>query len=876
MGSTWDRYAARVILAAVVLGLFKFFAPGGWPWELTSLIAPGGAVAATVVAARRPAKGDPTTWTTFALALGCTLAAEAVWTYYELASPGTTVALADSLRVAGLLLIALGLWQTATRLSPVGDRTGFIDAGALALSATAVAWLFVVEPVSRHSSLNGTGQFRVLLPLALDIAILAMSARLAFALKVRRPAYLLLYLAIGGPILVDVIDSLLETGVGVEVGVFEDFVVISAFCCWILAARARTATVRVESTGVRYLGPRRMVMLISAVTAPLLALVLQEARGEQPSRFALVMIGSVGLTIGVLVAVRVGGLIGTVRDLSDVQNRERFASLVENASDVIMSMDKDGLVTYASPSTKTAFGHPPDSLIGRPLSDLVLADDMKILLSQLARVAVMPERATVANEFRIACRGGGHRLCHAVLSNLLNASGIEGFSVTLRDITAQRSLEDELRDQAFRDALTGLANRALCIDRLEHALSVRAERSYGHLALFFLDLDDFKHVNDGLGHPAGDELLVAVGQRLRECVRSGDTVGRFGGDEFVCLLEHRANLAEVVAVATRIREALALPTRVGTLDLSVRASIGISLAEPGSSAHDMIRDADIAMYEAKSTPTTGYVIFDRAMGAAATDRIELRADLERALERDQFHLVYQPICELASGRIASCEALLRWNHPERGLVSPADFIPLAEQSGQVVALGRWVLERACTEAAAWVAEGHDCPVGVNVSGIQFQDPRFLEQVANALESAHLRPDMLTIEITETAMMSDPDTTADILVAIRKLGVHVAIDDFGTGYCSLAYLNRFAIDSLKIDRAFVIEIEADSTNLLAHAILRLADSLGVSAIAEGIEREAQRANLAAHRCTYGQGFLLSRPLELTPFRQLLADRERASA
>jgi len=301
----------------------------------------------------------------------------------------------------------------------------------------------------------------------------------------------------------------------------------------------------------------------------------------------------------------------------------------------------------------------------------------------------------------------------------------------------------------------------------------------------------------------------------------------------------------------------------------VHASVGIAMAQDEDDAHSLLRDADIAMYEAKGSSHTAWVVFDPEMRTAATGRISLRSDLERALMANELHVAYQPIYDLRTRRMTSVESLLRWTHPTRGAVSPAEFVPLAEQNGQITAIGTWVLQQACAAAARWNDLGHPIGVAVNVSATQFQGSDFVDQVREAVRETGLVPHRLTIEITETAIMSDPETTAAILDEVRALGVKVAIDDFGTGYCSLSYLRRFAVDSLKIDRAFVCEIEAESTNLLVHNMLRLAEALGISTVAEGIEDAMQLENLTLHDCDFGQGFHLARPMPSEALEELLA-------
>lgn len=815
------------------------------------------ALAAMTVAALRRDAQDPTDWAVLASGMAFLLAAEVIWALLQLTDPDSFPTPGDYLNAAGLALLVIGLWRTATRLSPVGDQTGFVDATALALAVGTVVFLFVVEPAD--AGLNGAGEFWTILPLALDIAMLAMAARLAFALKARSPAYRFVYVAVAGAMTVDVVDTLLEVGLGDEVGRAEDAILMACFGCWAAAAMHRQPVGPGPASAMRYLGARRLVFLLVCASVPLAGLMVKEVRHQNLRSSTVMVVGLAGLTIGLLVAFRVAGLISAVRELATAKGRERFAAMVENASDVIITVDTDLVITYASPSTALAWGRDPEALVGRLLSDIVTAGEAAVTLSHLVRAAALPARSRLTFETRIERASGDERVCEAVAANLTSHPDVQGISVTLRDVTAQRALEDELRTRAFNDELTGLANRALFMDRLEHALSLRLDGPRDLIAVLYLDLDDFKQVNDGLGHAAGDELLVAIGQRLRECVRPGDTVARMGGDEFAILLEHRHGVPDAIRLAERIHEVLSLPLRTGDLYLSVRASIGIATAGAESTPQDLLRNADIAMYEAKGSSRNRYTVFDPTMRTAAAERISIRSDLDKALAQGQLHLVYQPIVDLHTGRTASTEALLRWDHPTRGAISPAEFVPIAEQSGQIAPIGQWVLDQACHDAASWIRRGHHFGVSVNASAIQFQDPAFADRVRDAVLTSGLPPYLLTVELTETAMMSDPAQTSTILDRLRRLGVKIAIDDFGTGYCSLAYVKRFAVDSLKIDRAFVSEVAADSENLLAHNILRLADSLGVAAVAEGIEDQAQLDNLTRNGCTYGQGFHLARPM-----------------
>ncbi len=436
-------------------------------------------------------------------------------------------------------------------------------------------------------------------------------------------------------------------------------------------------------------------------------------------------------------------------------------------------------------------------------------------------------------------------------------------------LTDARTVEDALH-QAFHDSLTALPNRALFVDRLEQGLK-RGHRTRSPLAVLFLDLDTFKTVNDSLGHAAGDELLVAVAARLSDCIRPGDTAARFGGDEFAVLLEDVGNDSAAERVALRILYALEAPFDVSGREVFISTSIGIALGD--SPADDPIRDADLAMYRAKAEGKGRYVVFEPSMHAAVMERLELEADLQRAVERDELVLHYQPVVDLDAGTITGTEALVRWRHPTRGLVPPNAFIPLAEETRLMPQLGRWVLNEACRQAARWLAS-NDLPerfaVGVNLSGRQLQSPGLVEDVAAALERARLEPRRLVLEITETVLMSDIEATIAKLKRLKGLGVRLAVDDFGTGYSSLQYLRRFPIDILKIDKAFVDDIDGtDPDSTLARAIIDLGESFQLTVVAEGIEREAQRRRLLELGCHSGQGFLFTRPVDRMEMDVLLA-------
>jgi len=439
----------------------------------------------------------------------------------------------------------------------------------------------------------------------------------------------------------------------------------------------------------------------------------------------------------------------------------------------------------------------------------------------------------------------------------------------------QKRLQDEMAHQAFHDSLTGLANRALFKDRVEQGLA-RLRRHHKPLAVFFLDLDRFKAINDSFGHVVGDALLIAVSQRLAKCVRAEDTVARLGSDEFAVLVESLNGDAEVRVVADRVKNAFRDPIVIDGRELVVAASTGIALSEAGmESADDLLRNADMAMYRAKAAGG-GARQYLPEMHAGVIERLELESGLRQALRRNELYLVYQPIVDLRTGRLSGAEALLRWQHPTRGMISPAEFIPVAETSGMIVPIGEWVLRQACRDARRWdqIPGGKQLSVSVNLSGRQLQTSELPSMVPQALLDAGLAPGRLTLEMTESVLIDRNDETLALLHELRRVGVRLAIDDFGTGYSSLSYLHRFPVDTLKIDRSFVERLtgEADDTSLVG-SIIRIGQGLRVATVAEGIEDATQLRALQDLGCDLGQGYHFARPMSAADFEAYIAEAGR---
>ena len=542
------------------------------------------------------------------------------------------------------------------------------------------------------------------------------------------------------------------------------------------------------------------------------------------------------------------------------RSEERFRSLVQNSADVNVIVRADGAIGYESPAVERVLGYRVEERLGQPALDVVHPDDRTFAEQLLSDVMRTPS-AQLSGELRARHADGSWRFIEVVLKNLLDDPAVGGVVVNYRDITMRKALEDELTRQAFHDSLTGLANRALFMDRLDHALS-RSRRFGQPLAVFFVDLDDFKTVNDSLGHSEGDQLLVAVAKRLGEALRAGDTIARMGGDEFAVLVEDPADAGAPVDVARRLLATLDAPFKRGSKELFVHASIGIAVSTsrrqtPG----DLLRNADVSMYTAKSNGKNRFEIFKPSMHAAALARLALKGDLERALERGEFVLAYQPIMDLETGQVAGVEALLRWHHPTRGLVGPTEFIPVTEETGLIIPLGRWVLEQACRQAKVWNADpARPLSMSVNVSGRQLQQPGFVDEVAKVLALTDLDPACLTLELTESVLMQDADAAAATLGELKALGVRLAVDDFGTGYSSLSYLRRFPIDQLKIDRSFVASMsDGPEQTAVVLSILKLSETLHLETVAEGIEDASQLAGLQKLGAELGQGYYFAKPL-----------------
>jgi diguanylate cyclase (GGDEF)-like protein/PAS domain S-box-containing protein len=535
--------------------------------------------------------------------------------------------------------------------------------------------------------------------------------------------------------------------------------------------------------------------------------------------------------------------------------------MIRHAANPTLVLDAGGTIRQVSASAAELLGHAAGDLVATAMNQLVFPPDVAAV-SVLLGARELEPRGPI--ECRIRHRDG-HWLTVELSATLVQAQGgVRQLLATLHDVTKWKAVEEQLTVQAFHDPLTGLPNRALFVERLERALGRRRYHARG-AAVVYLDLDDFKIVNDSLGHVEGDNLLRQVAARLGETVRPGDTAARLGGDEFALLIDD-VDEDSAVSVGTRAIAALSRPFELTEHAVRIGATVGIALSSATRpDAVDMLRAADIAMYSAKAAGKGRVRVFEPSMHHEAAERLRLGVDIKGAVERGEFVLHYQPQIDLASGEVTGLEALLRWVHPELGLISPVEFIPLAESTGLILPIGEFVLREACRQARAWQrARPGQPPLGmsVNLSGVQLQHPGLVASVSLALEDAELAPELLTLEVTESVLAHETDAVVRRLRQLKGLGVRIAIDDFGTGFSSLAYLRRFPVDTVKIDKSFVDEIDSGPAELaLVRAIVRLAHSLKMQAVAEGVELETQARRLARIGCDRAQGFHFARPMDV---------------
>jgi len=535
-----------------------------------------------------------------------------------------------------------------------------------------------------------------------------------------------------------------------------------------------------------------------------------------------------------------------------------MAMVARHATDLLVLVDREGAIRYANPVACATFGISLEDALGTNAISYLHRDDTERVTARFVELLRLPG-ATMTDTVRFVSLSDEVRILELVSTNCLADPQIRGILVNGRDITERRALESELLDQSLHDSLTGLPNRTLFVDRAERVLAL-ALRDKAPVSVLFIDLDNFKTFNDGMGHHSGDALLVAVAHRMRNAVRGDDLICRFGGDEFVVLVHPRSAAGSGELLAQRLFEVLHAPFEIDGRTISVTASIGIATAAD-LSVEDMIRDADIAMYQAKARGKCRAVTFVPQMVDLANDRLQLLLDLQHAMEHDEFVVLYQPVIDLRTREMTGVEALVRWDHPERGRLAPIEFLACAEDSGMIVEIGRTVLRDACRRAAEWRLPQRGLTLAVNLSARQLASTSLLDDVHTILAETQMAPSALVLEVTESTIIQEGGAAAEQLRALRALGVRLAIDDFGTGYSSLSYLRALDVDILKIDRSFVSDlIGSEQAAAIVHSLIELGQTLDLELIAEGVEREAQLDALLAQRCTFAQGYLFARPMD----------------
>jgi diguanylate cyclase (GGDEF)-like protein/PAS domain S-box-containing protein len=783
--------------------------------------------------------------------------------------------------VAYYLPLLLGLLSFPRFLRSRAEALQFwLDVLTVFLGGLMLLWSVLIAPLATMDTGN-------VAPLVLSIAYPMGDLVLLFGMAVvavrrreeaARFVLLPLTIALAATLLNDSIFSVLSISGVYESGTTVDMISMiawllfgtSAVAQWRFAPRSPEARAAAEKPGSMSVVP------YLAVVVGYGSLFLAALDRRTPTLGGIV-VGAIALTVTVLLrqVVAVRDNVRLSAESAARQSEARFRTLVQHSSDLIAVVDLDTTIRFQSPSVERVLGYRPEELAGTRLVALAHPDDVPRVLA-LATETAGRRGSSAPAEWRLKRRDGQTFFAEVIGTNLLSDPTIEGLVLTIRDIQERKSLEEQLTHQAFHDPLTQLANRALLSNRVEHARA-RSLRDGKPCAVLLLDLDDFKAINDSLGHSAGDQVLIEVARRLETCVRAGDTAARLGGDEFAVLLEDTPDAARALEVAQRIAVALRPPVKLDRREAFLTASMGLALSSPEEGEGEILGNADVALYLAKEKGKGLCETFEPGMRMAVVRRIALEADLRRALDRRELLLHYQPIVDLSTGRPVGAEALLRWQHPERGLLPPLEFIPLAEESGLIVPIGYWVLEEACRGAARWPRRSAPLHVSVNLSARQLQEPDLVDRVREALRAARLEPSRLILEITESLIMLETRTIIPRLRALKTLGLRLAIDDFGTGYSSLAYLQNLPVDVLKIDQSFIRgRTPSGSKGLspLARGIVDLGKAMHLVMVGEGIERPEEADALRVSGCELGQGYHFSRPVPEKDFERFLESAERA--
>ena len=807
-------------------------------------------------------------------------AGECVWSYYQLLLgrqvPFPSIADAGFLgavpfAVAGVLLFPAAPTHAVSRLGTVLD--GFIIAGSLLI----VSWASVLGTVYRGGS-GGVLSQAIGLAYPLGDVIVA-TIILMLVRRVPRSSRGPLWLLAAGLLANLLSDSgfaylttanLYGSSQTIDTGWVAGYLLVA-----LAALRSWQLRTQTSVPGERVAGHWRMLLPYFPVGAAAVATCASDLITGSLDPFLFWNLMAVTLLVVVrqfIMLTENMSLSQQLKAQADVlrEREEHFRSLVQNSTDLLTLADRDGIIRFQSASVERILAYAPGELVNQPLLDLVHPDDRATVASRLDD-ALKASALPTSLDCRIRHKLGAWSPCEVTITNLLHLPSVQALVLNIRDVTERKVLEERLTHQAFHDPLTNLANRTAFRNHLDASLGPSHPET--GISVLFLDLDDFKAVNDSLGHEAGDQLLAAVAARLEPLVQPADIVARLGGDEFAILLQHLKDDETAARVADRILRHFRPAFLLQQKELFVRVSIGIaSLTSDGESADELLRNADVALYMAKARGKARYERYEPTLRAAALERMELDADLQHAMQHREFLLHYQPAVTLESSNVLFLEALVRWNHPKRGLLLPKDFIPLAEENGLIVEMGRWILRQACREGRRWQLRypaRDPLLVSVNLTRRQLQDPRLIMDVTEAAAIAGLDPHTLVLELSESAVLDNQAMLAR-LQELSQRGVKLALDNFGTGYSSLASLRDLPIDMLKLDHSFVGRMstsEADAA--VVRAVITLGNTLGLITVADGIERPEQFAALNAMGCRAGQGYFMARPLPADEMDAMLA-------
>jgi diguanylate cyclase (GGDEF)-like protein/PAS domain S-box-containing protein len=894
----WAAYLGLMGLATAGYVLAGLWGPAWLNSGLVFNLIGGLSVAGLIAGAKINSPRRRLPWYLLAIGQSMFVASDVLAYNYErlFGTALTFPSVADSFHLAFYPFLVGGMLLLIHEREEDRDRSAVIDALTVTLALATLLWVYLISPYANDGTMSEFKRLASIGYPAMDILVVGVLARMAAGAHRREPAFNFMLCAIGALLVSDAIYGwkLLEGHPFPGPATMAGWAV---FYTLLGTAAMHPSMRRLSEPGPDSAGTltraRLMLLACASLTVPAV-IVVRRALGEHvdlyvlvgasAAMFALVLLRMSGIVRrhAVLTAQEAGLRVELAERSVERRSEERLASLIKNSSDVVCVLGADGRVQYASDSMARTLGIDRRRLDGAELFDVVHPEDASRLRSLISALAAQPAGQPSLIEFRV--RPGEEarwRDVEASACNLLGDEAVAGIVLNMRDISERKAFQNELEHQAFHDTLTGLPNRALFRNRVEHAL-VGRRRDQRPVAVLFLDLDDFKYVNDSLGHQAGDEVLQEVARRLADCMRPVDTAARLGGDEFAILLRDTESELHSIEVASRVMTAVKAPIALTGRDVALAVSVGIAFSDQqmvsSSDADELLRNADAAMYMAKEHGKDTYQLFNPEIHARAMARMELKAELQRAQDAGEFTLRYQPIMDLERGDMAGMEALARWEHPERGTLAPTEFVPLLEETGLIVPVGRHILREAC----AWATQmQRECPrepplsMAVNVSARQLQRPEFIEEVAEALEETAIVPSSLTLELTESVMMQDMEVSLIRLEALRALGVKLAIDDFGTGYSSLNYVRELPVDILKIDRSFLADTNPQVEQMTA-SIVELARIFNLKAVAEGVENPDQLARLQGMHCDFGQGFHFARPLSSEEVLELATQHRVANA